>query len=103
MRYKIKDFGAICYNCKNKAGAHYYGGTDKQFLWCPNEDGTMATKGEKGHFCDVPTVTANFKPSTGTMNNEVDNQEIIDFFFQPQSGNCKCGVIKQSCIYHKDS
>lgn len=40
-------------------------------------------------------------PNRGN-NNEVDTQEMIDFFSRPQAGNCKCGGPKALCPYHKD-
>lgn len=49
---------------------------------------------------EVPPVT--IKSPTRGNNNEVDSQELMDFFSRPQPGNCKCGGPKAKCPYHKD-
>jgi hypothetical protein len=50
---------------------------------------------------DYEPVPITLKSPTRGDNNEVDSQELMDFFSRPQSGNCKCGGSKILCPYHK--
>lgn len=55
---------------------------------------------EDGSYEPVPVT---LKSPTRTTDNEVDSQELMDFFSRPPLGECKCRVPKDKCPYHKDT
>lgn len=52
---------------------------------------------------DYEPVPVTLKSPTRASDNEVDSQELMDFFSRPSPGECKCRVPKDKCPYHKDT